>query len=135
MESNVTEFSLEKYNTCAVQKGALKCWGDIPSILSDELNLVSNVELVSAHGINTCISEKTIFKCLGFNMYGQLGVGTKEPVLKFQKINGLEQEVKQFKISYRHSCAIQRGALKCWGDNKYGQLGTSLWKIKELQKL
>ena len=121
--------SIDLSQTCAIQKKTLKCFGEGTIILDSKLKYLDNVSFVSNGNMNTCILEKNLFKCLGVNRYGQLGNGTKEPILKFQKIKELNgNKVTKFKISSKHSCAIERGALKCWGDNTYGQLGTNLWR-------
>ena len=130
LKSDVTAVSLESNYACAIQKGALKCWGNILDTLTNKLKSINHVEFISIHKLNICISEKNILKCSGYNQYGQLGNGTKEPLLQFKNVKGIEKGKKKFEISDRHSCNLQQGVLKCWGDNKYGQLGTTLWRRK-----
>ena len=124
LNSGVTAVSLGFAYACAIQKGDLSCWGKV----NNNLKTIKSIEFLAIRNLNICISENSILKCLGFNGYGQLGNGTKEPLLQFQQVKGIEKGKTQFKMSDRHSCSLQKEALKCWGDNKYGQLGTALWR-------
>ncbi|HLT39594.1 MAG TPA: hypothetical protein VK034_25095, partial [Enhygromyxa sp.] len=69
-------------------------------------------------------------KCWGPNQFGQLGLGTTEPIgddelpaeVGFVALDGCATAIS---VSARgHSCAaLESGAVQCWGRNDFGELG------------
>ena len=147
LESQVTNIGLEDDYACAIQKGALKCWGNnkygqlgigtkkeslIPKMVK---GLESGVTDISLKPTYACATQKGALKCWGNNKYGQLGIGTKKESLIPKVVKGLESEVKNISLESNYVCAIQKGVLKCWGDNKYGQLGIGTRKTSLIPKV
>ena len=156
MESGVTAVSLmdteietkkqykESY-ACAIQRGALKCWGNnnrgqlgngttktslIPQIAK---GIESGVTAVSLERNYACAIQRGALKCWGNNNRGQLGNGTTKTSLIPQIAKGMESGVTAVSVSDRsifssHTCAIQKRAVKCSGDNLYNQLGNKNFK-------
>lgn len=72
-------------------------------------------------------------KCWGYNMYGQLGIGSGNP--KGENGNGMGdalpvvalgagRSAKAITTGFDHSCALlDDNTVKCWGNNADGQLG------------
>ena len=147
LESQVTNIGLEDDYACAIQKGALKCWGNnkygqlgigtkkeslIPKVVK---GLESGVTDISLKPTYACAIQKGALKCWGNNKYGQLGIGTKKESLIPKVVKGLESGVKNISLESNYACAIQKGALKCWGNNKYGQLGIGTRKTSLIPKV
>ena len=135
LDSGVTDVSLGLDYACAIQKGALKCWGRneygqlgigtkttslVPKLVK---GLDSDVTDVSLGLDYACAIQKGALKCWGRNEYGQLGIGTKTTSLVPKLVKGLDSDVTDVSLGLDYACAIQKGALKCWGRNEYGQLG------------
>lgn len=125
-------------HSCAViSGGAVKCWGNnFNGQLGNGTNTDSSTPVTvsgittatrvstSAGGFHSCavLSNGTV-KCWGYNLYGQLGNGTKTdsnvPVL----VSGITTAMS-VSAGTDHTCALLTGgAVKCWGNNGNGQLG------------
>ncbi len=148
--SNAKSLNASGFHTCAiVQRDTLKCWGDntlgkigdgaytlfetgkpvIPSqrytpVYVTGLRGVKQVELGQFHTCAVMLAGGV--KCWGYNLYGQLGSGTKTfsqtvPV----DVVGLTG-VTQLTLGVNHSCAILANTkVMCWGQGYNGQLGNS----------
>ncbi|MBI2121661.1 MAG: DUF2341 domain-containing protein [Candidatus Sungbacteria bacterium] len=143
-------FGLKKENiisangahTCALlSSGGVKCWGQndwgqlgygssasydyksTPVAVSG----INNAMAVSAGWKHTCalLSGGNV-KCWGYNLYGQLGIGTdgygtskSSPVL----VSGINDAIA-IAAGWKHTCTLlSNGSVKCWGENSHGQLG------------
>jgi hypothetical protein len=120
--------------------GALKCWGlnvygqlgvgtsgmndfrDEPTNVS---GLGSGVAGVNAGGFHTCAYLTSgAVRCWGWNLFGQIGDGTRIDRVSPTQVIGLTSGVVANATGGTHSCALSdAGALKCWGDNAFGQVG------------
>jgi cysteine-rich repeat protein len=93
------------------------------------------VEQLANHGPHTCIRTNTgVVKCWGYNLLGQLGVGSmddKGDGIGEMGANLAEVPLGTGKVALdiavggTFACAILKDeeTLRCWGDNTYGQLG------------
>lgn len=145
LDSGVTKIAVGTFSTCAIQNGALKCWGGnfegtlgigmsgapvlIPTqvVGLDENSGVTDVTLGGSG--HTCAIVNGGAKCWGRNGSGQLGNGlggdgtndfdSNVPV----DVVGLDSEVYSLSTGGFHTCAIQGSSTKCWGNNLLGQLG------------
>ena len=70
--------------------------------------------------------------CAGdFNLYGQLGDGSKDDSWTPVQVSGLESGVTAITAGDYHACALlTSGGVKCWGGNDQGQLGDGTTKDK-----
>ena len=143
--SDVTAIAAGNLHACAIQSGALKCFGynglgalgnaatsgesnpdaiTHTPIIPDGLN--SGVTLVSAGGHHTCALHDGVVRCFGNNSQGQLGhdrnlgIDTHNP--SPTAIAGLS-DVTLLDGGEYTTCAIAAGAARCWGHNYYGQAG------------
>jgi alpha-tubulin suppressor-like RCC1 family protein len=88
MDAGVSAVAAGRAHTCAIQSGALYCWGANDSgQLGDNTNSSSNVPnpvtgmgagvtAVAAGSAHTCAVQRGLLSCWGDNMSGQLGDGT-----------------------------------------------------------
>ena len=123
---------------CAVQSGALKCWGvnsygqlGINSLMDSTAptlvtGLGSGVTAVSAGESHTCAIHQGALKCWGDNSAGQIGVGSAPyyNIPQFVAAQSVDfSAASAVSLGYQHTCAVRSGAAWCWGSNTYGQLG------------
>jgi alpha-tubulin suppressor-like RCC1 family protein len=126
------------YSCVLTEKGGVKCWGDNRfgqlgdgtkerrPVPVDVLGLTSGViQLEVGLEHNCALLESGEVKCWGWNVFGQVGDGTKENRTKPLTVAGLKRgEVSKLVLDAQLSCALLKsGGVKCWGDNEYGQLG------------
>jgi hypothetical protein len=124
------ELTAGNWHTCAIESGAVKCWGNNYSgqlgngSISTKvftpvqvIGLESDVTAVSAGSWHTCAIQSGAVKCWGDNLTGQLGNGSTSmrPTLTPELVNGLGSDVSAVSAGAWHTCAIQSGAVKCWG--------------------
>lgn len=145
LDSGVTKIAVGTFSTCAIQNGALKCWGGnaegtlgigvsgtpvlVPTqvVGLDENSGVTDVTLGGSG--HTCAIVNGAAKCWGRNGSGQLGNGlggdgsndydSNVPV----DVVGLDHGVYSLSTGGFHTCAVQETSTKCWGNNLLGQLG------------
>ena len=80
---------------------------------------------VSAGQDHTCAlkSDGTVW-CWGYDLYGQLGVGTNDAWSTPVQVTALGNTIVQVSTGYFHTCARKSdGSVWCWGLNALGQLG------------
>lgn len=137
--SGAAAISAGAYHTCALMPGgSAKCWGasgygelgvEVTSSMQELLpvtvvNVSGYITGVAAGGYATCFTLSTgVAKCLGVNMYGQLGDGgglMKTTPTSTYGIAG----VTAMSFGSNTACVITTaGSLSCWGNDFYGQLG------------
>ena len=140
-----------KTYACAIQRGALKCWGNndhgqlgngtkneslIPQTAKGMESGVTTLSVSdrSVYSSHTCAIQRGAVKCAGDNLHGQLGNEkiTKSYSSIFAPVTNLDSDVDFITSSNHYSCAIQRGALKCWGNNNHGQLGNGKTEVGKI---
>jgi len=155
--TDVVQISAGVGHTCAVKKdGTVWCWGKgksgelggcvNPTIIDNtricfldnssvpvqvenyDGTPFTDVEEIAAGAIHTCALKKdgTVW-CWGYNLYGQLGMGTEPGYLKIYpnpKMVVNLYDVVSVSTKGHHVCALKKdGTVWCWGYNLYGQLG------------
>lgn len=135
---NPTRIAAGMTHTCAIDSGAVKCWGRNSAfgvLGNNETNdsyspiptsgLGSGVIDIDAGDYHTCaLNDGGAVYCWGSDSYGQLGDNatlgiSKVPVL----VQGLESGVQSIAAGLHMNCAIKEGALWCWGRNANGTVG------------
>ncbi len=110
-ETGVTAVASGNGVICAIQSGALKCWGNISSGLAyaypsiRTLGTDSFTKLAFTHAHVCAITTTGAARCFG-NSMGFKTITT-----------GLDSGVTAVSVGNEFSCAVQNGALKCWGCN------------------
>lgn len=122
---------------CAVQGGALKCWGSnfngqlgnksttesiLPVIAA---GLEAGVTAVSAGQNHTCAAVNNELKCWGSNSVGQLGIsaGAGTYITQPTSLSPPLKDISAIAAGENHTCAVSEKQLYCWGNNVFGQLG------------
>ncbi|OFW84295.1 MAG: hypothetical protein A2018_07320 [Alphaproteobacteria bacterium GWF2_58_20] len=136
MNSGVTAVAADIYHTCAVQNGALYCWGhNAYGRLGDGtsgntrttpvavVGMDSGVTTVAEGYWHTCAIKNGAVYCWGRNSDGQLGDGTTTNHLTPVAVLGMGSGITVLASGYEHNCSIKEGFLYCWGNNNVGQLG------------
>jgi alpha-tubulin suppressor-like RCC1 family protein len=130
-----TSIATGSFHTCAVGKGAVRCWGSnaygelgdnttTDSSVPIKVHGLAHVVAVTAGGSHSCalITDGTV-RCWGYNAYGQLGNNTTTDSHLPVKVSGLTQVVA-LSAGLDHTCALlANGTASCWGLNNVGQLG------------
>ncbi len=143
LTSGVTAVAAGGFHSCAIQSGALYCWGQnhlsnnqngqLGIGRSDNVNfsnpqavndMSGGVSAVAAGYYHTCAIKNGNLYCWGDNDQGQLGDGTQTDRNEAGAAI-LTGNVTAVAAGSYHTCAIQNGALMCWGKNIYGQVGNN----------
>jgi len=133
------------YFTCAVKNanGTLWCWGQnaygqvgigsmtTPILTPSNVSIPGlGVAVVGLGGSHACAGTTDSVYCWGFNLMGELGIGSHGNSATPVKVSALDSNgvasnfVVGLSLRGETSCAITSGGtVKCWGDNTYGQLG------------
>lgn len=128
LESGVTAITVGQSHACAIQGGALKCWGanrngQLGNLTSvDQANpvivseLTTNVTRVTAGPERTCASVGSKVMCWGKNQYQQLGsrAGGGGRPIEVENLSGL---VKELSAGGLITCATIDSTVSCWGGN------------------
>lgn len=129
-----------KYHACAKVSGTIKCWGANPageagigSITPDKVttpttatawNGVSIVDMTGGDSTTCARTTSNELKCLGSNIYGQLGLGyTSSYELTPQTATAYSSGVTSFSASYYNICTYDDGHMWCAGGNDEAQIG------------
>lgn len=137
-------------HTCAIVRGALKCWGNNYSGAlgigtnsgsyaqpMQVLGLTSGITAVAADYLRGCAALGSGgARCWGYNYYGQVGNGNYQDQFRPVTVRRLTERVLQIALGQHHSCALLLGgSVKCWGRGLSGELGNgtnsdSLWPVQ-----
>lgn len=146
----VSNISARGYQSCAVIRGAVYCWGDnawgqlgnptmharssadpVQVLVDSPSGPLTNVRQVAVGGYHVCaiaqpagLGDEAVY-CWGASAEGQLGDpalrGT--PGLAAHRVP-LAEAPSQLAVGQRHSCVLTAaGAVWCWGLNSEGQVG------------
>ncbi|ASD64151.1 Calx-beta domain-containing protein [Bdellovibrio bacteriovorus] len=135
MNSGVTQVSIGWGNSCAIQNGAVYCWGiKEGGILGDPAtaspttapvaiaSLNSGVTKISSGQFHACAIKSGALYCWGQNSNGEVGVGSTTLVGTPTAINGLGT-VTDVWTGYYGTCAKNNSnQVYCWGNNSDNQL-------------
>lgn len=134
--------------SCAIQDGALTCWGDHsfgsagvgtgdanildPTPVSELSFGLRAVAMTAYHG---CALGPDGVSCWGFNFGGQVGDGTTDDVDSPVTAVGLTSGALAVATGARHTCARDGFDTICWGSNFLGQLGDGSFWLPEAEVL
>lgn len=139
LSAGVTQIAAGGNNTCALQSGVVKCWGETGDGVNGDGTTVnsatpatvpgleSGVSSVSTGPFHSCaVSGNTTLRCWASNGSQQLGDGTSstrfQPVLS-SVLNSIGS-VRQAAAAGATTCIrLSTNALRCIGSDTYGQLG------------
>jgi len=128
--SKVTAVASSYSHTCAVDgSGDVYCWGynnhgqlgggsATPSSVSTPVKvagLSAKATAVATGWAHSCAVAGGGLYCWGYNLDGQLGIGSTSDELAPQPVSGLSTGVTHVAANIGHTCAIVAGAIKCWG--------------------
>jgi alpha-tubulin suppressor-like RCC1 family protein len=112
------------------------CWGDnsagglgtgtttASSHAVDVVDLGTAVTAIATGDRYSCaVTTGGGVRCWGYNMFGQLGDGTKADRLTPVDVVGLAAGVGTISARGEHTCALVADNMRCWGANINGQLG------------
>ncbi|MBK6403464.1 MAG: hypothetical protein IPF74_16915 [Rhodocyclaceae bacterium] len=147
--SGVLSVAAAYEHTCARRNdGGVWCWGNnregqlgdgtqrIPlyPVLVTGLGTTVAVEELVASIAHTCVrrADGSVW-CLGFNMDGQLGDGTRVNRRSPVRVTAFGTgEVDQVAVGPSHSCVrLTNGQLYCWGANWHGEIGDGTTVMRE----
>lgn len=133
-------------HTCAAITGAgVLCWGDNDEgALGNSTTIASNlpvavsgltepvISLATGYAHSCAVTDAGLVKCWGYNIQGQLGIGSTNDSSVPVQITSLSDIVK-ISLGDQFSCTLNNsGYTSCWGNNSYGQLGNDvIWFIDE----
>lgn len=138
LTANVAAIAAGSDHTCALMKdGSVKCWGKNRYGQLGDGTQVDRAAPVDVVGLPTIASAIAVgshhtcaltsdggVRCWGWNIFGQLGDGTRSDRWSPVAVDGLGSDVAAIATGAGYSCAVTRaGGVKCWGANGYGQLG------------
>jgi alpha-tubulin suppressor-like RCC1 family protein len=139
LESGVTKIVAGEMSTCAVQNGALKCWGSnlegecgVPTNFGTFDDLTSPVQ-VQGLGANTtdlwgqiahiCAVHNGTLKCFGNNGWGQLGRGTTTDEWSAAAATAVPASFTELELGRNNTCFLASGTLRCFGRSDGIMLG------------
>lgn len=137
LSSGVTDIGGNNYANCAIQSGAVKCWGlggyvgngtttstTVPNPTT-VTGLTSGFTFIASGPGNTCAVKSGKAYCWGANGSGQLGTGSTATLVSTPvevAISG--KSITDVSIGAAHICVLAGGGVFCSGRNTEGQLGT-----------
>lgn len=134
---DITQISAGGRVACALgQDGSAWCWDYYAPVAGDRLGLapvpvkLSDIIQIAAGGHTCMLRRDTTVHCWGFNEYGQVGDGTKEP----RRVPALVLKgATQVASGLGHTCALMTDSrVQCWGKSTHGELGggTREWRAR-----
>jgi len=141
----VVEVAAGTTHTCArTADGSMWCWGtnylgelgdgtristSSPVRVAFLGNDVAGIAVGQAH---TCaLKTDGTLRCWGYNVDGELGVGTTTDATSPLQVTTLGNSVSKVAAGYSHTCATDRdGSLWCWGGNAEGEVGDGTMKTR-----
>lgn len=127
------------YGTCASRGSGtateVLCWGDgfdystydpqlVPTPVAGLTQPRAAIGSPAGAGASACFAESLgAVRCLGWNMFGQLGDGSTLNSTSLVTVVGISN-AESTAFGYLHACALLTNhVVKCWGNNTWGQLG------------
>ncbi len=128
LTSGVTSIAGGEFNACAVQGGAVKCWGRTYGSMPTPIPGMSAgaVSVIVGAGHGCALTTAGGVKCwAASNAYGQAGHGAVGAgAVAAGDVTGLTAGVLAISGKQDTTCAqLAGGSVKCWGVNSYGALG------------
>ncbi|MFZ5443559.1 MAG: RCC1 domain-containing protein [Myxococcota bacterium] len=132
LDGPVTQVVAGAFTACAIQRGELLCWSDVPlddfgQVLVHETPTKVDLggetpKLVDTQWFHFCaLTTANRLWCWGRGIEGQLGLGMLDPQPAPRLVSG---DVTTFATGFFFTC-LQRadGTVACMGENAQGQLG------------
>lgn len=141
LTSGVTEISVGKNHNCAIQSGAVKCWGNNANgqlgnnstvnstspVSTTSTSIGTSVTSIAAGEAHSCaVTGGGGVYCWGSNGSGELGNGSNTQSSVPVAVSGLGSGVSQAAAGSFYSCArLSDSSAQCWGGGGDGQLGNN----------
>lgn len=141
LTSGVTDIVAGLFHYCALQSGAVKCWGmnlqgqigvgrTGDDVYPPATVVASGATAVAAGDQMSCAVASGGVSCWGVDAYGSMGSGNNPGTVVVRsspfQIPGLTSGVTKLAAGNYNVCVVHENQTKCWGMNAYGQLGLGI---------
>lgn len=130
-------------HTCATRlNGTIYCWGrnDAGQLMQGSADASNHVSpllaaysyggtfggIFSGRNLDTCIIDSNVLKCVGENMYGEMGNNTTSAYELTQKTaTGFTSLLGSYSLGGAVALGFRAGHIYAWGDNSRGEVGNA----------
>ncbi|MEZ4458756.1 MAG: hypothetical protein R3E66_03320 [bacterium] len=137
MGAGVSAVSAGSDHTCAIQNGALYCWGSNgfgalgtpgeTNWTNEPIEVLSApVTHIYAGGDRSCATHDGVLKCWGSNYDGEVGtMGLPSVVRTPTEVTVVDGPFDDVMLGTNNTCVQKADAVQCWGSSEDGQLKTA----------
>ncbi|MEO7325908.1 MAG: hypothetical protein ABIW82_13875 [Dokdonella sp.] len=144
LSRGVSEISAGDAFVCALRRTtAVLCWGGNGygslgyggyqgSLIPVSAAIVGpGLHSLTTGGGQACVIVQGQAHCWGYNVNGQLGLGTSSESTDVPvNVIGMQDGATLVAASWTDACAIRNGTASCWGSNETGQIGDGTYTLR-----